>query len=196
MSLIIPIFSHENLLVLCLLQKKLSFNLTASPFCPAARWNREFILLLHSYHILSYTQPNELFSCLYLWGKQALLRAAPVWSIIKYNATWKCIRHETGAWTSHSGFLLVSHFVPVLMLTPALCMCISFQILIHSPLLTFTCYSASQESWIFVVRRAINSQVFDYPAIISLVLSNVGCALCSPSSSISSNTALSFPVLF
>lgn len=126
-SLIIPIFSCENLLVLCLLQTKPSFNLTASPFCPAARWNREFILLLHSCHILSYTQPNELFSCLYLWGKQALLRAAPVWSIIKYNATWKCIRHETGAWTSHSGFLLVSHFVPVLMLTAALCACICFQ---------------------------------------------------------------------
>lgn len=126
-TLIISIFSCETLLVLCLLQQKVSFNPTASPFCPAARWNTEFFLLLHSYHILSYTQNNELFSCLYLWGKRALLRAAPVWSIIKYNATWKCIRHETGAWTSHSGSLLVSHFVPALLLTAALCVCICFQ---------------------------------------------------------------------
>lgn len=67
----------------------------------------------------SYTLATELFNCLYLWGKQALLRAAPVWSIIKYNATWKCIRHETRVWTSHSDFLLVIHFVLVHMLTAA-----------------------------------------------------------------------------
>lgn len=87
----------------------LPFNLTETPFCPAARWswklnNSKLILLLHSHHILSYTPANELFNCLYLWGKQTLLRAAPVWSIIKYNATWKCIRHETRIWTSHSDF--------------------------------------------------------------------------------------------
>lgn len=61
----------------------------------------------------------ELFNCLYLWGKQALLRAALVWSIIKYNATWKCIRHETRVWTSHLDFLLVMHFALVHMLTAA-----------------------------------------------------------------------------
>lgn len=104
--------------------KYMSFNLTESPFYPAARWSRglnnsKFILLLHSHHILSYTLATELFNCLYLWGKQALLRAAPVWSIIKYNATWKCIRHETRVWTSHSDFLFVIHFVLVHMLTAA-----------------------------------------------------------------------------
>lgn len=87
----------------------LPFNLTESPFCPAARrsWelnNSKLILLPHSHHILSYMPANELFSCLYLWVKQTLLRAALVWSIIKYNAAWKCIRHETRVWTSHSDF--------------------------------------------------------------------------------------------
>lgn len=104
--------------------KNLPFNLTESPFCPAARWswglnNSIRILQLHSHHILSYMPTTELFNCLYLWGKQALLRAAPVWSIIKYNATWKCIRHETRVWTSHSDFLLGIHFVSVHMLTAA-----------------------------------------------------------------------------
>lgn len=77
-------------------------------------------------HTTSYpcTRAPELFSCLYLWGKQALLRAAPVWSIIKYNATWKCIRNETRVWTSHSDFLLVIHFVLVRMLTAALFLCV------------------------------------------------------------------------
>lgn len=97
-------------------KKNLIFNLAESLFCPAARWswtlnNSKLILLLHSHHILSYMQATELFNCLYLWGMQTLLRAAPVWSIIKYNATWKCISHELRAWTSHSDFLLVIHFV-------------------------------------------------------------------------------------
>lgn len=99
--------------------KYLPFNLSESPFCPAARWESNNILPLHSHHILSYMPATELFNCLYLRGKQALLRAASVWSIIKYNATWKCIRHETRAWTSHSDFLLFIHFVSVHMLTAA-----------------------------------------------------------------------------
>ena len=128
--------------------KNLPFNLTESPFCPAARWswglnNSKLILLLHSHHILSYTPATELFNCLYLWGKQALLRAAPVWSIIKYNATWKCIRHETRVWTSHSDFLLVIHFVPVHMLTAAVffssCVCV-FILEAFSPLCTLWCF--------------------------------------------------------
>lgn len=116
------------------LVKNLPFNPTESPFCPAARWSRglnnsKLILPLHSHHILSYTPATELFNCLYLWGKQTLLRAAPVWSIIKYNATWKCIRHETRVWTSHSDFLLVIHFVSVHMLTAVvfLCVCVYFK---------------------------------------------------------------------
>lgn len=76
-------------------------------------------LFSHCTHTTSYMLATELFNCLYLWGKQALLRAAPVWSIIKYNATWKCIRHETRVWSSHSDFLLVIHFVLVPMLTAA-----------------------------------------------------------------------------
>lgn len=99
-------------------------NPAESPFCPTGRRsgklnNSKLILLLHSHHILSYRPTAELFSCLYLWGMQALLRAAPVWSIIKYDATWKCIRHETRVWTSHSDFLLVTHFVWDYVLTAA-----------------------------------------------------------------------------
>lgn len=116
-------------------------------FCPAARWswglnNSKLILLLHSHHILSYTPAAELFNCLYLWGKQALLRAAPVWSIIKYNATWKCIRHETTVWTSHSDFLLVIHFVSAHMLTAAVfffCVCV-FILEAFSALCTLRCF--------------------------------------------------------
>ena len=115
-------------------EKKNSFNLMLNlPFVPKQErtegWIKvgRFFCCTHSHHILSYTLATELFSCLYLWGKQAPLRAAPVWSIIKYNATWKCIRHETRVWTSHSDFLLVIHFVLVLMLTAAVYVCIWFR---------------------------------------------------------------------
>lgn len=84
----------------------------------------QLILLPLSHHILSNTAADELFNCLYLSGKQTLLRAALVWSIIKYNATWKCIRHETRVSTSHSDFLLVIRFVSPHMLTAAVCACI------------------------------------------------------------------------
>lgn len=147
--------------------KNLPFNLTEYPFCPAAKMElrvwKTVSLFSCCTHTTSYPtrRPLNYSTVFYLWGKQALFRAAPVWSIIKYNATWKCIRHETWVWTSHSDFLLVIHFLPVHMLTAAVFIFEYLFYMLFQPFLAHRSaffllfpllgYSLSKRSWVFAL---------------------------------------------